>query len=67
LIKKNIAKIERKIENVQEAEIELLQKQELAAFDHHKLIEIESELNRVQSQLKELENEWLELSMQINA
>ncbi len=67
LIKKNIAKIERKIENVQEAERELLQKQELAAFDHHKLIEIESELNRVQSQLKELENEWLELSMQINA
>jgi ATP-binding cassette subfamily F protein uup len=66
LIKKNIAKIERKIEKVQEAERELLQKQELAAFDHHKLIEIESELNRVQSQLKDLENEWLELSMQIN-
>lgn len=66
LMKKNIGKIERKIEKVQEEERELLQRQELAAFDHQKLIEIESDLKRVQSQLKELENEWLELSLQIN-
>ena len=66
LIKKDIARIEKQMEKTEQEELDLLAQQEAASFDHQKLIEIAEKLQRVQSLLQKLENEWLELSEQIN-
>jgi ATP-binding cassette subfamily F protein uup len=66
LIKKDIARIEKQMERAEQEEKDLLQQQEAASFDHQKLIEIAEKLETVQSLRQSLENEWLELSEQIN-
>jgi ATP-binding cassette subfamily F protein uup len=66
LIKKDIARIEKQMEKTEQEELDLLAQQEAASFDHQKLIEIAEKLQRVQSLRQKLENEWLELSEQIN-
>ena len=66
LIKKDIARLEKQIEKVQQDEAELLLQQEAAAFDHQRLIEIGEQLQAVQSLRQKLEHEWLELSEQIS-
>ena len=66
LIKKDIARIEKQMEKTEQEELDLLTQQEAASFDHQKLIEIAEKLQRVQSLRQKLENEWLELSEQIN-
>ena len=64
LTKKEIARIERKIEKLRDEEAELLERQALAAFDHKVLAECEVTLQEVRSQLEQLENDWLELSIE---
>ena len=66
LIKKDIARIEKQMEKTEQEELDLLAQQEAASFDHQKLIEIAEKLQKVQSLRQKLENEWLELSEQIN-
>ena len=66
LIKKDIAKLEKQIEKVQSEEKQLITEQEAASFDHHKLIEIASKLEAIQSLRQKLEDEWLELSGKIS-
>jgi ATP-binding cassette subfamily F protein uup len=66
LIKKEIARLEKQIAKVSEEEQSLQQQQESAAFDHQRLIEVGQQLQEVQLLRQRLENEWLELSEQIN-
>jgi ATP-binding cassette subfamily F protein uup len=66
LIKKEIARLEKQIAKVSEEEQSLQQQQEAAAFDHQRLIEVGQQLQEVQLLRQRLENEWLELSEQIN-
>ena len=64
LTKKEIARIERKIEKLRDEEAEILERQRMAAFDHKVLAECEVTLQEVRSQLEQLENDWLELSIE---
>ncbi|MEY3714988.1 MAG: hypothetical protein RJB59_791 [Actinomycetota bacterium] len=66
LIKKEIARLEKQIAKVSEEEKSLQQQEEAAAFDHQRLIEVGQQLQEVQLLRQKLENEWLELSEQIN-
>jgi len=66
LIKKDIAKLEKQIEKVQNEEKQLIAEQEAASFDHQKLIEIATKLEAIQSLRQKLEDEWLELSGKIS-
>ena len=66
LIKKEIARLEKQIAKASEEEKALHQQQEAAAFDHQRLIEVGRQLQDVQLQRQKLEDEWLELSEQIN-
>ena len=66
LIKKDIAKLEKRIEKVQSEEKQLIAEQEAASFDHQKLIEIASKLEAIQSLRQKFEDEWLELSGKIS-
>jgi len=64
LVKKEIARIEKRIEKLKIEEEELLVKQAAAAFDHQVLSECEVQLQEVRFQLEDLENDWLKLSLQ---
>jgi len=66
LIKKDIARLEKKIAKVSEDEKELLIEQENSSFDHQKLLEVGAKLEAVQSLRQKLEDEWLELSGKIS-
>jgi ABC transport system ATP-binding/permease protein len=65
LAKKEIARIERKIEKLRSEEANLLVEQTAAAFDHQALAEYEIKLQDIRSQLEGLEHDWLELSVQL--
>lgn len=65
LTKKEIARIERKIEKLRSEEVDLLAQQAAAAFDHQVLADCEIRLQEVRSQLEGLEHDWLELSVQL--
>jgi ATP-binding cassette subfamily F protein uup len=65
LTKKEIARIERKIEKLRSQEVDLLAQQAAAAFDHQVLAKCEIKLQEVRSQLEGLEHDWLELSVQL--
>lgn len=65
LVKKELSRIEKQIEKVTLEEAELRAEESAAAFDHKRLLEIGSELEKVVSRRQQLESEWLELSEQI--
>ena len=62
VIKKEIARIERKMERLRLEESEMLERQAAAAHDHQALTECEALLQEIRSQRQTLENEWLELN-----
>jgi ATP-binding cassette subfamily F protein uup len=66
VIKKEIVRIERKLEKLMLEESEILERQRAAAFDHQVLAECEALLLDVRSQRETLEADWLELSIQLN-
>jgi ATP-binding cassette subfamily F protein uup len=65
LIKKELARLEKQIAKQTELEESLRAQQSEAAFDHIKLLEIDTQLAEVVSRREALESEWLELSEQI--
>ena len=60
LIKKEIARIDRKVEKLRIEEKELLEKQAESAFDHQALTESEEKLHEIRALIESLENDWLE-------
>lgn len=64
LVKKEIARIERRMEKLKSEESDLVAKQAAAAFDHEVLAECELKLQEIRSQLTSLENDWLNLNIQ---
>ncbi len=66
LLKKELAKLEKQIEKIAEEEKNLLLEEESAAFDHQRLIEAGQRLALIQKKKMELENDWLEISEELN-
>ena len=65
--KKDLARIERQIERADAEVLELLKAQEKAAFDAEALIEATKNLEEAQRKREKLEEEWLNISVQLES
>ena len=65
LYKKDLARIEKQLERMNNQKNSLLADQDAASFNHEELIRINLELERIESSIQELEGEWLALSERI--
>jgi len=63
--KKDLARIEKQLERMNNQKNSLLADQDAASFNHEELIRINLELERIESSIQELEGEWLALSERI--
>ena len=62
-----MARIERQIERADAEVLELLKAQEKAAFDAEALIEATKNLEEAQRKREKLEEEWLNISVQLES
>ena len=65
LYKKDLARIEKQLERMNNQKNSLLADQDAASFNHEELIRINLELELIESSIQELEGEWLALSERI--
>ena len=64
-LKKDLVRIERQMEKLDQDILELTKSQEAAAFDAEALIKATAELTSAQGRRDELEEEWLNISVQL--
>jgi ATP-binding cassette subfamily F protein uup len=67
LLKKDLARVERQIEKAREKLAALKSEQGQAASDADRLIEIASNIVTVESELAQREEEWLEITLQLDS
>ena len=67
LLKKDLARVERQIEKAREKLAALKSEQNQAASDADRLIEIASNIVTVESELAQREEEWLEITLQLDS
>ena len=67
LLKKDLARVERQIEKAREKLANLKSEQSEASSDANRLIEIASNIATVESELAQREEEWLEITVQLDS
>jgi ATP-binding cassette subfamily F protein uup len=67
LLKKDLARVERQITKAREKLVELKNQQNEAASDAHRLIEIATDIASIESELVQREEEWLEITLQLDS
>jgi ATP-binding cassette subfamily F protein uup len=67
LLKKDLARVERQIEKAREKLVALKSEQNQAVSDADRLIEIASNIVTVESELAQREEEWLEITLQLDS
>ena len=67
LLKKDLARVERQIEKAREKLANLKSEQSEASSDANRLIEIASNIATVESELAQREEEWLEITLQLDS
>ena len=67
LLKKDLARVERQIEKAREKLTKLKSEQSEASFDANRLIEIANEVASIESELVQREEEWLEITLQLDS
>jgi ATP-binding cassette subfamily F protein uup len=66
LLKKDLARVERQIAKAREKLVELKSQQNEASSDAHRLIEIATDIAAIESELVQREEEWLEITLQLD-
>jgi ATP-binding cassette subfamily F protein uup len=67
LLKKDLARVERQIEKAREKLAALKNQQGEASFDADRLLEIANEIASLESELVQREEEWLEITLQLDS
>ena len=67
LLKKDLARVERQIEKAREKLTTLKSQQGEASFDADRLLEIAHEITSLESELVQREEEWLEITLQLDS
>jgi ATP-binding cassette subfamily F protein uup len=67
LLKKDLARVERQIAKAREKLVELKSQQNEASSDAHRLIEIAADIAAIESELVQREEEWLEITLQLDS
>jgi ABC transport system ATP-binding/permease protein len=67
LLKKDLARVERQIEKAREKLAALKNQQGEASFDPDRLLEIANEIASLESELVQREEEWLEITLQLDS
>ena len=67
LLKKDLARVERQIGKAREKLVELKSQQNEASSDAHRLIEIATDIDALESELVQREEEWLEITLQLDS
>jgi ATP-binding cassette subfamily F protein uup len=67
LLKKDLARVERQIAKAREKLVELKSQQNEASSDAHRLIEIATDIAAIESELVQREEEWLEITLQLDS
>ncbi len=67
LLKKDLARVERQIEKAREKLAALKNQQYEASFDADRLLEIANEIASLESELVQREEEWLEITLQLDS
>jgi ATP-binding cassette subfamily F protein uup len=67
LLKKDLARVERQITKAREKLVELKSQQNEASSDAHRLIEITTDIAAIESELVQREEEWLEITLQLDS
>jgi ABC transport system ATP-binding/permease protein len=67
LLKKDLARVERQIEKAREKLASLKNQQGEASFDADRLLEIANEIASLESELVQREEEWLEITLQLDS
>ena len=67
LLKKDLARVERQIEKAREKLTTLKSQQGEASFDADRLLEIANEIASLESELVQREEEWLEITLQLDS
>ena len=67
LLKKDLARVERQIAKAREKLVTLKSEQSEASFDANRLIEIANEIASTESELVQREEEWLEITLQLDS
>jgi ATP-binding cassette subfamily F protein uup len=67
LLKKDLARVERRITKAREKLVTLKSEQSEASFDANRLIEIANEITSIESELVQREEEWLEITLKLDS
>ena len=67
LLKKDLARVEKQIEKAREKIVNLKGQQSEASSDANRLIEIAAEISSIESELAQREEEWLEITLQLDS
>jgi ATP-binding cassette subfamily F protein uup len=67
LLKKDLARVERQIEKAREKLAILKSQQSEASFDADRLLKIANEITSLESELVQREEEWLEITLQLDS
>jgi len=67
LLKKDLARVERQIAKAREKLADLKNQQNEASSDAHRLIEIAADITSTESELVQREEEWLEITLQLES
>ena len=67
LLKKDLARVERQIAKAREKLVELKSQQNEASSDAHRLIEIATDIAAIESELVQREEEWLEITLELDS
>jgi ATP-binding cassette subfamily F protein uup len=67
LLKKDLARVERQITKAREKLVDLKSQQNEASSDAHRLIEIATDIAAIESELVQREEEWLEITLQLDS
>ena len=67
LLKKDLARVERQLEKAREKLLALKNEQSEVSSDAHRLIEIAQSIATIESELSQREEEWLEITLQLDS
>jgi ATP-binding cassette subfamily F protein uup len=67
LLKKDLARVERQIAKAREKLVTLKSQQNEASSDANRLIEIATDIASIESELVQREEEWLEITLQLDS
>ena len=67
LLKKDLARVEKQIEKAREKMVNLKGQQSEASSDANRLIEIAAEISSIESEIAQREEEWLEITLQLDS